>query len=102
MKRAFLAGAFVCLIAVLVSAAAGDWTLIFKVSGAAGLGAILLSALCSGVFVSGDRFRGNHDAETKARGVEQQAGKRARHFRHAKPPGRRNIVLFRLLTSDSE
>lgn len=68
MKRAFLAGAFVCLIAVLVSAAAGDWTLIFKVSGAAGLGAILLSALCSGVFVSGDRFRGNHDAETKEHG----------------------------------
>nr|MDH3153116.1 DUF5316 domain-containing protein [Bacillus licheniformis] len=27
-----------------------------------------MSALCSGVFVSGDRFRGNHDAETKEHG----------------------------------
>ncbi|MEC1282938.1 DUF5316 domain-containing protein [Bacillus paralicheniformis] len=53
------------MIAVLISVVAGDWTLIFKVSGAAGLGTILLSALCSGVFVSGDRFRGNHDSETK-------------------------------------
>ncbi|MFT0855771.1 DUF5316 domain-containing protein [Bacillus swezeyi] len=65
MKKAFLSGVAVCLISVLISAAAGDWTYLYKISGVCGLGAILLSALLSGVFSSGGRFGGNHHSETK-------------------------------------
>ncbi|ATH93416.1 hypothetical protein ACH95_01260 [Bacillus glycinifermentans] len=65
MKTAFLTGVAVCLVSIVISFAAEDWTLVFKISGTAGLGAGLLSALFSGAFVSGDRFRGNHHSETE-------------------------------------
>ncbi|MFN2744422.1 MULTISPECIES: DUF5316 family protein [Bacillus] len=56
MKKAFLSGIIVCFAAALISAVAGDWTFIYKISGTAGLGSMILSALLS--FVSGDRFGG--------------------------------------------
>ncbi|MDI5791061.1 DUF5316 domain-containing protein [Bacillus licheniformis] len=74
----------------------------FKVSGAAGLGAILLSALCSGVFVSGDRFRGNHDAETKEHGEWNSKLANALAISPCQTSWPPEYRSFRLLTSDSE
>ncbi|ASB87200.1 DUF5316 domain-containing protein [Bacillus sonorensis] len=65
MKMAFLAGLAVCLVSITASLATGDLMLVFRISGTAGLGAGLLSALFSGVFISGDRLRGNHHSETQ-------------------------------------
>ena len=47
--------AVVCLVAFFL----GDWSLVFNYSGLIGLVAFLISALLSGVFISGDRVRSN-------------------------------------------
>lgn len=61
--------AVVCLVAFLL----GDWSLVFNYSGLIGLVAMLISSLLSGVFINGDRIRGNWTNEDSEDRVYRQA-----------------------------
>ncbi|MBD1382851.1 DUF5316 domain-containing protein [Metabacillus arenae] len=63
MEKSFLAGSFLLVVGVLFSVMLNDWTLIYKISGSAGLTALLISGLLIGAFINGDPFRANEHSE---------------------------------------
>lgn len=71
----FGAGVLSLITIGIISLIFEDWSLVFKVSGTIGLVACLISALLSGVFISGDRVRGNWTHEdNKDKNIRQGWG----------------------------
>jgi hypothetical protein len=63
-KWSFIAGVIVSVVLLVASAVAENWRLSFNIAGVIGLCAWLISGIFTGAFVSGDRMRANHNAET--------------------------------------
>lgn len=68
----FGAGVISLVVVCLVVFFLGNWSLVFNYSGLIGLVAVLISALLSGVFISGDRARANwNNEDSEDRGIRQ-------------------------------
>ncbi|MGN7472236.1 DUF5316 domain-containing protein [Brevibacillus sp. SAFN-007a] len=65
MKRSLRIGFSILVMSLFLSLVTNDFGWTVKLSGSAGVLCILLSAIFTGSFVSGDRMRANHAIETR-------------------------------------
>lgn len=65
MKISFGVGIITTIIGLLIGLILKDWLVTVKVCGYIGGGCLVLVCLINGVFISGDRSRGNYLSETE-------------------------------------